>query len=168
MFSLSSVSFTQCCLEDSSFNFTAFLPFKCVFTGLGERCLLISGETRLEFGSSDTAWTSGGVFGASAMLISFSEEKERRLFIPRSLLLSVDTFSVSSEFDISFNMLESSAIVLNIRAGLRLFFPGASWEMLVKGKKKATFTSHIKKNRKTNVDFKLPTAFLLVPQTKHP
>lgn len=144
MFSLSSVSFTQCCLEASSFNFTAFLPFKCVFTGLGERCLLISGETRLEFGSSDTAWTSGGVFGASAMLISLSEEKERRLFIPRSLLLSVDTFSVSSEFDISFNMLESSAIVLNIRAGLRLFFPGASWEMLVK-EKKATFTLHIKK-----------------------
>lgn len=132
-FSLSSVVFTGSCCEFSpcsgvvSFNSTAHFAFKHEFTVCGDSCSAISEERRYEFVSSTTLCnvkTLHVVLGSSGVLISFSNEKKRPLCISLSLLFTMNLFPVSIEFDVAFDMLGSSAIVLKVSAGFSALHHG--------------------------------------------
>lgn len=118
MFSFSSVLFTLCCFElsrcsvEASFDSFACFAFKRVFTARGESCSASSAS-----GTLCNVRTLRVIFGSSRVIISFSDENERRIFISLFPLLIMDVFPASFEFDVDLNMLESSAIVLNVPAG---------------------------------------------------
>lgn len=93
----------------------AFFTFKHVFTS----CSATSAEGSHEFDSGTlcNVGTLFIIFGSSGVLISFSDENERRIRSLLSPLFTVDVCSVSSEFDVKLNLFETSAIVLNVPAG---------------------------------------------------
>lgn len=130
VFSLSSVLFTLCCFEfsicsgEASFNSVVFFGFKRVFRACVESCSPISADHRREFELSGTLCnfeTLHAIFGSSAVLISFSDRKERCLCISLPPPLKIDLFPASSEFDVWFNIFRSSAIVFNVPASAGSF-----------------------------------------------
>lgn len=126
VFSLSSALLTLCCFEfsrcsgEASFISVAFFAFKHVFSGCGESSSVVSAVDWHEFESSGrlcNVWTSHVVSASSTAPMSFSDENERRLFIPLSPLVVLDFLPESSGFKVGLNIFGSSAIVLNVPAG---------------------------------------------------